>query len=146
MLETFGFTNFVEICLINAMSPFDACDHLCSWEWVCTESRQGVEEQSWRLSTSWEANRMMITNEWNDDDGTKRRSGGCGRKQPEERDENWICKLCTICTSSCCLPGLAWIWIVSLNVIKIISNNRPVCLFTQSLARFNLMSLQLNLI
>lgn len=24
MLETFGFTNFVEICLINAMSPFDA--------------------------------------------------------------------------------------------------------------------------
>lgn len=41
MLETFGFTNFVEICLINAMSPFDACDHLCSWEWVYTESRQG---------------------------------------------------------------------------------------------------------
>lgn len=24
MLGTFGFTNFVEICLINAMSPFDA--------------------------------------------------------------------------------------------------------------------------
>lgn len=24
MLATFGFTNFVEICLINAMSPFDA--------------------------------------------------------------------------------------------------------------------------
>lgn len=30
MLATFGFTNFVEICLINAMSPFDAFPLLSS--------------------------------------------------------------------------------------------------------------------
>lgn len=89
MLATFGFTNFVEICLINAMSPFDAFPLLTApfRHLHCQESqpasRQAGRQECW-YNRVWSKVRRAVGGCGNGDEGQgipmPLRSAGCTNK------------------------------------------------------------------